>query len=443
MEITSIRYVNMDKNWHKNLFMKLLLRSKPYKNFRIPGVKFDNGNNKYDKYLKQGIHPYLQSEDHKNRFNGVVGCWIAHSLALENVTEQHGITVVLEDDFVCYFNFFENALKMVKSFHKDFDIILFDTWGTGPFEMHRISENVYSPKSHSYPYYGGTHCLFVNNAKISKIIESKVNSQVMDYDGFLLASSKLDTFIFYTGDCASRNIGSDITNYNKSTYDLLGIFICLLPHSLREKTAKFKRYFFKLIEIKNWQLSQEELNGFVGYYQYQEQEKINIWFATKDGLLALAQPWGQSDLLFQPISEVDFISKDTLMPVRFTKNKNGQVTAALLNNKNLWQRNNTYEKNNRKEIVLSLEKLKQFEGEYCCKKDIVMIIQIIAMDGYLLGKQLWLGTEVNFFPVSNEEFFDRNYPLFPLRFIRDKEGCVTQIGTFFDLSVFIKMKHND
>lgn len=249
MEITSIRYINLVKNWHRKLFIKLLLRSVPYKTFRCPGVKFDSKNNAYDKYTKHGFKPYLESE-HKHRSNGVIGCWIAHSLAIEDITEENGITVVLEDDFVCKSHFFKNALNMVNSFDREFDIIIFDTWGTGPFEIHKISENIYSPKKITFPYYAGSHCLFVNNARIFKILEAKLNVQVADYDGFLIGSDKLDTYVFYTGDCASRAIGSDITINKRSNYDLLGILICLLPRAFRERTTKFKSYFSMPVEKK-------------------------------------------------------------------------------------------------------------------------------------------------------------------------------------------------
>lgn len=436
MEITSIRYINMDKNWHRKLFMTLLLRSLPFKNFRYSGVRFDFKNNAYDKYLKYGFDPHLELIN-KDRITGVIGCWIAHSIVLEDVTEQNGITVVLEDDFVCRSHFFEKALSMVNSFNRDFDIVVFDTWGTGPLEIHKIYENIYSPRHYSYPYYGGTHCLFVNNARIPKILEAKINSQVLDYDGFLLTGGKLDTYIFYTGDCASRAIGSDITTRQRSNYDLWGVFICSLPHALRERTRKFNRYFSKPIGIKTGILSEKELKGFEGYYQYQEQKKINIKFAVKDGWLVLLQPWGQAELLFQPISDVDFISQESSIPLKFAKDEKGDVISALFNNKDLWQKNNNYKEDSRKQIEFSLEMLKKFEGIYHSTKG-DRIIQITAKDGCLLSKQLWLGTETYFSPVSELEFLDRNYPLFSLRFIQNTDGAIAQVEGFFGLDIFTK-----
>jgi hypothetical protein len=78
MDITSIRYINMDKNWHRKLFMELLLGAMSYPVIRKAGVKFRSDNPSYDKYLTLGIAPYVNSE----RSEGVVGCWIAHSQVL-------------------------------------------------------------------------------------------------------------------------------------------------------------------------------------------------------------------------------------------------------------------------------------------------------------------------------------------------------------------------
>lgn len=155
----------------------------------------------------------------------------------------------------------------------------------------------------------------------------------------------------------------------------------------------------------------------------------------------LYQPWGQPEISFEPISEVDFIS-NAPFPLKFTKDENGDVTMAWFNNGDLWQKNNNYKEDSREEISLSLETLKKFEGKYCSKQD-DRIIQIIALDGHLLSKQLWLGTETHFFAVSELEFLDRNYPLFPLRFIRDKDEAITQVGAFFDLDIFTKLENID
>jgi GR25 family glycosyltransferase involved in LPS biosynthesis len=297
MDITSIRYINMDKNWHRKLFMELLLGAMSYPVIRKAGVKFRSDNPSYDKYLTLGIAPYVNSE----RSEGVVGCWIAHSQVLEEITEQAGITVVLEDDFVCRPKFFENALRMVNAFDRDFDVILFDPWGTGPLAKHKIAENIYFPANCTYPYYGGSHCLFINNTRIPRILEAKLTSEVMDYDGFLLGSGKIDTYIFYTKECATQPFGSDITpSFNKVR---------------------------KAIE-----LAPEQLKMLEGKYCFQLNQDLLFQIIAKKDHLLVEQFRDEKDLHFLPESELKFFARDNpLLPIRFIKNQDGAIVQLVMN----------------------------------------------------------------------------------------------------------------
>ena len=250
MDITSIRYINMDKNWHRRLFIESLLLYMPYKVIRCPGVEFSRKNDRYAKYLTHGINDYIEMEgklnaDMRGRLEGVVGCWIAHTQALEAVMEETGITVILEDDFICHSQFFRSAIKMINTFDRDFDMIVFDPWGSGPLQDQKIGENMYRPRKPSYPHYGGAHCIFVNNANISKLLHTHLNSEVVDYDGFVMMNDKINCYVFYTGQCMARGIGSDITKFYKINYDLLSIPLCFLPPTIRDKTKKFRKFFYK------------------------------------------------------------------------------------------------------------------------------------------------------------------------------------------------------
>jgi len=429
----------MDKNWHRKLFMKLLLRSMPYKVFRSPGIIFNSHNKSYDKYLKLGIRLYLKSTD-SDRASGAIGCWIAHSKVLEEVTEQNGITVVLEDDFICRSKFFENALKMVNAFDRDFDVIIFDAWGSGPLEIDKISNNIYRSGCYSYPYYGGTHCLFVNNASIPKILDAKLNSQVMDYDGFLYVNGKINSYIFYTGECASRGIGSDISLKDKLKYDISGILVCLLSNNLRDRTTKFRSYFGKWEEKKSLQFSEEKLKCFEGYYRAQESGKVDIEFAVKEGQLALLQPLGGQDILYQPISEVDFVSKKAPLPLKFIKDENDEVTAVLINNNNTFRKDKNYEVCS-ETIAISSGTLKTYEGKYYFQHGNNFIIQIIAMADHLMIKRSWNGVESDLLPRSELEFFAKAIPSSIFRFIKDNDGAIVQINV--SNSIFIKSKDPD
>jgi len=336
MDITSIRYINMARNWDRSLFMRLLLKSVPYKVVRCPGVRFDASNNKYDKYLKYDVSANLKGED-KHRCNGVIGCWIAHSRALESIKEREGVTVILEDDFVCKNNFFDDALKMLNSFDKDFDIIVFDPSGKGPFGMHKVAENIYSPHRYSYPFYYGSHCLFVRNDRIPKILETKLNSQITDYDGWVLCDTRIDSYVFYTGACAVRFTGSDITPGFKKRYELPDMLMCLLPHTLREKSWRFSRYFYER-EEKHVSLAEQELAAFEGCYRYSEQSHMMIRMISKNSRSMLMVSWDDQNEVIHPMSEVDFLAERFPIDIKFTKAENGKISAVLIDNKFLFQK---------------------------------------------------------------------------------------------------------
>lgn len=338
MNITSIRYINMDKNRRRKWLLKSLLGAVPNKILRFPGVKFDARDPAYQKYLLYGFHPSLDPVKDRSRVEGIAGCWIAHSHVLEGVSEQTGITVVLEDDFVCRSDFFENALRMVNAFNRDFDIILFDTRGDGPLEGHRVAENIYHPKNYSFPYYSGTHCMFVNNARIAKILDAKLNAQICDYDGFVLTSGKIDAYVFYTGECGTRALGSDINPGFKREYDLVDMLMCLLPYTWRERTTRFKRYFSKQEEKKYARLSEESLAAFAGDYEAQGYEFNHFRFAVLEGQLTLVAPWDGSHILLHPLSELDFFSKEFPLPMRFIKDGNGAVTQFLIYDRHVYHK---------------------------------------------------------------------------------------------------------
>jgi hypothetical protein len=209
--------------------------------------------------------------------------------------------VVLEDDFVCRPKFFENALRMVNAFDRDFDVILFDPWGTGPLAKHKIAENIYFPANCTYPYYGGSHCLFINNTRIPRILEAKLTSEVMDYDGFLLGSGKIDTYIFYTKECATQPFGSDITpSFNKVR--------------------------------KSIELAPEQLKMLEGKYCFQLNQDLLFQIIAKKDHLLVEQFRDEKDLHFLPESELKFFARDNpLLPIRFIKNQDGAIVQLVMN----------------------------------------------------------------------------------------------------------------
>lgn len=222
MDIKQVRYISLMDDSLRRRLLERLLKKLPYPNRLVPGVVYDPDNAEFEPYVLGGIAPYLSVQP--NRFRGVLGLWIANSKAMEDVGDRDGITVVLEDDFVCKSNFFDTACRMVRKFDRPFDIIMFDCMGE-PREAHKITENVYRSDGETFPTYWGSHVLFVNNQSIPKILETKQRFNAMDIDGFYLQpSTGLDVYQFYTGKSRQLYFGSRVSNYTRSRYsDLVSI----------------------------------------------------------------------------------------------------------------------------------------------------------------------------------------------------------------------------
>lgn len=222
MDIKQIRYISLpDESLRRGLLERLLARL-PYPNRLVPGVIYDPDDPRFEPYTRGGIIDYLAGQP--DRFRGVVGLWIANSKALEDIVDRDGVTVVLEDDFVCKPTFFETARDMLSKFDRPFDVVMFDCMGT-PREAHRIAKNVYRSDGESFPTYWGSHVLFVNNRSIPKILETKRRFTAMDVDGFYLQpSTGLDVYQFYTGLCCQLYFGSRVSNYARDRHsDLAAI----------------------------------------------------------------------------------------------------------------------------------------------------------------------------------------------------------------------------
>lgn len=213
MEIKSIKYISLQRNYTKRFLLRLLLRNEPYPNEFVSGVTYDDHNLTQKKYLSNPVGDYL-NEIEVFRKHAIIGCWIAHSHALENVIDKDGLTVVLEDDFICKPSFFGRALDMIKNFDRDFDVIIFDPRGTGPCAHHCIGVDKYATQGSTYPEYAGSQCLFVNNRSITKILDIKLSSRIEDIDGFLMSHRQINTFIFYTGLSKALWLGSDRMRIN-------------------------------------------------------------------------------------------------------------------------------------------------------------------------------------------------------------------------------------
>lgn len=221
--IKSIKYISLKKDLIRRVLLRTQLWLLPCKKKWIHGVVYDAKNPVHKEYIKKGCLPYLKEKMHHHRQKGVVGCWMAHTHALEDIKDRDGISIILEDDFVCKPGFFKKAIKMLQGFDREFDIIVFDPSGSGPLPEHRIRNNIYTNNGGTYPLYWGSHCLFINNRSVPKILDVKRYSQICDYDGFLMTNTELKIYLFYSHMSTVINFGSNIFAGNPKKKYLIGI----------------------------------------------------------------------------------------------------------------------------------------------------------------------------------------------------------------------------
>jgi CubicO group peptidase (beta-lactamase class C family) len=178
------------------------------------------------------------------------------------------------------------------------------------------------------------------------------------------------------------------------------------------------------------QLTEGQLKTYEGYYESQVNKNTYIRFTAKENQLMLTQLWDGREILFSAESDLDFFCKEFPFPLKFTKDKDGSVTEVLAFNKDVWVKDSNYKPVVRKAITLTPSQLKILEGKYQVQQNKALIVQVTAKEDHLLVKQLWDGEELIFIPESELEFFAKDNQFFPVKFIRDKDGVVTQLLAF-------------
>ncbi len=175
----------------------------------------------------------------------------------------------------------------------------------------------------------------------------------------------------------------------------------------------------------------QQLKAFEGYYQFQNDKDVFLQITVKGNNLTLKQLWDGQEIVFVQKSELEFFNEEKSFPLKFSKDKDGTITQVLAFDRDLWNKVKDYKPVIKKEIKLTPQQLKAFEGKYRFQfeKGEDSFLQITTAEDHLVLKQLWDNKEINFVPESELEFFckDRN---FPLKFIKDKNGNVIQMLVF-------------
>lgn len=173
------------------------------------------------------------------------------------------------------------------------------------------------------------------------------------------------------------------------------------------------------------------LKAFEGIYQQKDNQYMCFRItAVNNGLLA-KQVDGDMQLKLSRKSDLGFEMPDDdgdeMIPVVFSKNTSGEVSQILVGGRQLWQKVKSYDPP--KAVKLTAGQLKVYEGKYQfeVKKDAFM--QITATPDGLKLKQSWDGKEVNFMPIGDDTFLNKQAG-FPLKFIKDHDGNVVKVLAF-------------
>lgn len=383
LKITSIRYINLKQNWHRRMMIKPLLKNLSFPIIRSPGVVFNFNDLGFQKYLTHGVEEYLVGTKEEK---GVIGCWIAHLKTLESISERSGITVILEDDFVCTDNFFSKAIKMVNDFDYEFDVIAFDTRGDGPLEEQRIAENIYKPKKYFQKYSTGVQfgaqCLFINNSKIPLLIELLLNSKIQDYDCFLFSSHNINCFLFYTWLSNSRHLGSNIRS-NSNFVMFFEIWRWVI------------RSYFK----KNSELI--DVRVYKGFYRLDDGSLINV--ISELNYLYIQFP-GQPKLPISLSSIDNFIIKSLYKAkLNFKRNEKNEIIGVHYSHGN----KNIYAPKFSNYRIFKFNPLLQqgYLGKYVNEED----VQITITKEYKFFAQLNNEPKFEILPITDNEFIFKDF----------------------------------
>ena len=173
------------------------------------------------------------------------------------------------------------------------------------------------------------------------------------------------------------------------------------------------------------------LTAFEGIYQ----NKVNTFFYFKinvsgAGLLA-KQLDGDRQIVLTRKSEFGFEMKDDdgdeTIPVTFSKNDAGEITGVMVGDRDQWVKVKEYIPV--KEVTLTADQLKAFEGKYKFEEKDDAYLQITATATGLTLKQLWDNREFNFVPISDVDFLNKQ-AAFPLKFTKDGTGKAIKVLAF-------------
>jgi hypothetical protein len=252
MDLAACFYINLDHRTDRRRHMEAQaeqLGGIPLE--RWPAIRPTARNlyTTWEPYTRRGLAPYLhrnrRSRHKRERFYGIIGCYISHVRLMEHMadrfTERDGHVLVLEDDVVIRPGFLDLLSKRLEDpvlRGADWDMIRIDCWGARVEEF-RVSEGIYRLMRtwKTGTQFGGSHAVLHRPSRLPKLLDILASRQIRDIDGFWSHGDLpkvLAHYVVYTGLCQATNLATDIR-----------------PHGVRRLLWKLRRVLTALAEPRD------------------------------------------------------------------------------------------------------------------------------------------------------------------------------------------------
>jgi len=176
----------------------------------------------------------------------------------------------------------------------------------------------------------------------------------------------------------------------------------------------------KNVAEKDAKFDDGPLKAFEGLYQAPDKSAY-IKITGANNALVVKQLWDGGEYSIKQKSELGFTRADGV-PIRFTKDKYGNVTQALAFNHDIWLKVN----GNIKEASLNTQQLNELEGVYQLNANKAAYLQVITKQNKLIAKQLWDGKEIAMWAQSDISFLVSAPYLRAVKFTKNDAGTATK-----------------
>ena len=208
-----------------------------------------------------------------------------------------------------------------------------------------------------------------------------------------------------------------------------GIYTSMFLFDLQRPWNRIKDY--KPLVRTEIDHTPQQLKIFEGIYRGQDNQSF-IGISEKENKLVLHQFWDGNDIQFVPDSALHFFNKQQLLfTLQFIKGPDDSVTGMVAFGRDVWKKE--------KQLSLTPDQVRLFEGKYQLKEDPDNIIQMTASGMNLVVRQMWDGKETVVSPVTNMLFYNKD-KAYPVTFRKDDSGAVTGV-VILGNDYFEKMKN--